>query len=136
MVIELHFLKVGQATASGSPEGTGNDNPSLLLSLLASLPTRLPCLSLQISGEHSPPGPGHAPVHFRLFLWSSRLLQDEEEEGRCSQRAGNSRVSRTRAPLSAPSGSRPEAAHCCEAQHMCLLASFNEHLTNMRASVS
>lgn len=103
---------------------------------LSLLPTLLPCLSLQISGEHSPPGPGHAPVHFRLFLWSSRLLQDEEEEGRRSKRAGNSSVNRARAPLSAPSGSRPEAAHCCGVQCVCLPPSFNLLLTNMRASTS
>lgn len=30
-------MMVGQAAASGSPKGSGNDNPSLLLFLLASL---------------------------------------------------------------------------------------------------
>lgn len=78
------------------------------------------------------PGPGHASVHFCLFLWSSRLLQDEEEEGRSSQREGDSGVSRTRAPLSAPGGSEPEAAYRCGTQSVCLLSLFNWYLTNLR----
>lgn len=89
---------VGQAAASGSPEASGNDNPSLLLPLFyPAFPYRHLVSLIPL------PSPGHAPVHFRLFLWSSRLLQDEEEEGRSSQREGDSGV--TRAPLSAPSGS-------------------------------
>lgn len=118
---------VGQAAASGSPEASGNDNPSLLLPLFyPAFPYRHLVSLIPL------PSPGHAPVHFRLFLWSSRLLQDEEEEGRSSQREGDSGVSRTRAPLSAPSGSEPEAAYCCGTQSPCLLCLFNWYLTNLR----
>lgn len=51
-----------------------------------------PCRSLVSSPR---PGPGHAPVHFRLLLRPPRFLQDEAEEGGSSQAAGNSSVSRT-----------------------------------------
>lgn len=70
----------------------------LSLSLSASLPLFYPAFPCRHLVSISPPSPGHAPVHFRLFLWSSRFLQDEEEEGRRSQREGDSGVSRTRGP--------------------------------------
>lgn len=88
----------GASAASGDP----GVSPSLLLSP-ASLPppssSAFPCRSLVSSPR---PGPGHAPVHFRLLLWPPRFLQDEEEEGGSSQAAGNSGVSGTGGPSSAP----------------------------------
>ena len=84
------------------PRGSPGVNPSLLLSP-AFLPppssSAFPCRSLVSSPR---PGPGHAPVHFRLLLWPPRFLQDEEEEGGSSQAAGNSGVSGTGALLQPP----------------------------------
>lgn len=109
--------------------------PSYSLSLFTFLPLFYPAFPYRHLVSIPPPGPGHAPVHFRLFLWSSRLLQDEEEEGRSSQREGDSGMSRTRVPpLSAPSGS--EAAHCCGAQSVYLPSLVNWYLTNLRTSAS
>ena len=77
-------------------------NPSLLVSP-AFLPppstSAFPCRSLVSSPR---PGPGHAPVHFRLLLRPPRFLQDEAEEGGSSQAAGNRGVSRTGDHSSAP----------------------------------
>lgn len=86
------------SAASGDP----GVSPSLLLSPVSLPPpssSAFPCRSLVSSPR---PGPGHAPVHFRLLLWPPRFLQDEEEEGGSSQAAGNSGVSGTRGPSSAP----------------------------------
>lgn len=82
--MELNLLHGGTGSSLRSPEASGNDNPSLLLSLSASLPLFYPAFPYRHLVSIPLPSPGHAPVHFRLFLWSSRLLQDEEEEGRSS----------------------------------------------------
>ena len=101
-VRDRHLVTGPTLSAGRGPVGVPGVNPSLLLSP-AFLPppssSAFPCRSLVSSPR---PGPGHAPVHFRLLLWPPRFLQDEEEEGGSSQAAGNSGVSGTGGPSSAP----------------------------------
>lgn len=92
----------GGAPRGSAASGDPGVSPSLLLSPVSLPPpssSAFPCRSLVSSPR---PGPGHAPVHFRLLLWPPRFLRDEEEEGGSSQAAGNSGVSGTGGPSSAP----------------------------------